>query len=244
MYAGAGDCQDGGFPVDFYVRQNQIVAYTRSPNPNPGYATMAGPDWGAFALLLIDVQQDFWSPDAARAFPDFPENTARLLRFCRTEGIDIVHIRALFEPDRSDWMVRYVLKGSIPCIRGTPGAEPLSCARELPGERVVTKHTFDAFHTPDLLPYLRRRGKRFVLAAGLVTSVCVLLTTASAAQRGFLTAVVEDCCADDGPEAHTDTLARYPFIFERTTVDRLNERYGHWMAFVRSLRFDAEGGTL
>jgi nicotinamidase-related amidase len=37
------------------------------------------------------------------------------------------------------------------------------------------------------LQYLRQKRKRFVLTAGLVTSVCVFLTTASAAQNGFLT---------------------------------------------------------
>jgi nicotinamidase-related amidase len=58
-----------------------------------------------------------------------------------------------------------------------------------------------------LLRHLRRGRKRFLLAAGLVTSTCVLLTTASAGQRAFLAAVVEDCCADQ-PEAQAQTLDR------------------------------------
>ena len=36
-------------------------------------------------------------------------------------------------------------------------------------------------------------------------------------QKGFLAAVVEDCCADE-PNAHKQTLERYTFIFERTMV--------------------------
>jgi hypothetical protein len=62
----------------------------------------------------------------------------------------------------------------------------------------------------------------------------VLFTTVSAAQNGFLTAVVEDCCADE-PSAHQQTLDRYSFIFDRTTVDQIVERYGEWSAALARL---------
>jgi nicotinamidase-related amidase len=192
-------------------------------------------DWSPFALLLIDVQHDFWPEATAARFPEFPANVARLLAFCRAEGIDVVHLRARFRPDRSDWMVNAKLRGRTPCIDGTPGAETLPFARERPGEAVIVKHTWDGFQDPELPAYLCDRGKRFLLIAGLVTSVCVLFTAASAAQRGFLTAVVEDCCADR-PEAHEQTLTRYGgLVFRRTTVDGLFEGYVPWSAALRRL---------
>ena len=89
-------------------------------------------DWERFALLLIDVQVDFYGPKTAERFEAFPANVSRLLSLCREEGIEVVHLRAGFEPDRSDWMPMYTLGGSIPCIRGTAGAEVLPCAREAP----------------------------------------------------------------------------------------------------------------
>lgn len=52
--------------------------------------------------------------------------------------------------------------------------------------------------------------------------------------NGFLTAVVEDCCADQ-PQAHEQTLDGYPFIFERTTLDLIPERYPEWMVELREL---------
>jgi len=191
-------------------------------------------DWGAFALLLIDVQRDFWSRGTPEHFPDFPANVARLLTLCRVEGIEVVHLRASFKPDRSDWMLRYKLLGRIPCVQGTPGVEVLPFADAEPGEAMFIKHTFDGFYSPELLPYLRVEGKRFLLTAGLLTSVCVFLTTASAAQLGFLTAIVEDCCADD-PFAHEHTLDRYQFIFERTRVDLIREQYPQWLAALKEL---------
>jgi nicotinamidase-related amidase len=191
-------------------------------------------DWGQFVLLLIDVQRDFWGESVAERFAHFPTNVARLLSLCRTENIEVVHLRASYKPDMSDWMPRYKLRGRIPCVQGTDGIETLPFALEEPGETVITKQTFDGFLAPELSVHLQQKRKRFVLTAGLVTSVCVLFTTVSAAQTGFLTAVVEDCCADD-VQAHEQTLDRYRFIFDRTTVDCISDRYPEWLATLREL---------
>jgi len=92
-------------------------------------------------------------------------------------------------------MPTYLLRGRTPCVQGTVGIEPLPFASANVGETIMLKHTFDGFQNPELEQYLHQRGKRFVLTAGLRTSTCVLLTTASAMQKGFLVALVEDCCA-------------------------------------------------
>jgi nicotinamidase-related amidase len=168
---------------------------------------------------------------------------ARLLTLCRGEGIEIIHLRASFKADMSDWMPKYILRGRIPCVEGTPGVETLPFALDNPGEAVIIKQAFDGFHKPELAQYLWRQGKRFVLAAGLVTSTCVLFTTASAAQKGFLTAVVEDCCADE-PHAHEQTLDRYRFVFERTTVDLIPDHHPEWLAALKELdELEDDGGN-
>ncbi|MFN8516463.1 MAG: isochorismatase family cysteine hydrolase [Chloroflexia bacterium] len=187
------------------------------------------PDWAPFALILIDVQRSFWPSQRDAEFPDFAANVARLLAVCRAEGIEVIHLRARFAPDGSDWMARHRLRGNIPCIAGTAGVETLPCAVEMEGETILWKQTLDGFLQPALLRHLRERGKRFLLTAGLVTSTCVLLTTASAAQRGFLAAVVEDCCADQ-PGIHAQILSNYGFAFERTTSHQIREGYAGWSA--------------
>jgi nicotinamidase-related amidase len=192
-------------------------------------------DWRPFALLVIDAQRDFWSEDVAAGFPDFPAKVERLLACCRAEGIDVIHLRAGFRPGGSDWMVNARLRGRTPCVEGTAGAETLDCAHEQSGEWVVIKHTWDGFQNPELSAYLQHRGKRFLLIAGLVTSVCVLFTAASAAQRGFLTALIEDCCADRA-EAHAQTLKRYGgLVFRRTSADGLLAAYASWWDALQKL---------
>ena len=190
--------------------------------------------WSPFALLLIDVQRDFWTDEMRAAFPDYEDRVGNLLARCRDAGIDVVHLRAAFAPDRSDWMIRYRLAGRIPCLDGTPGAEVFPFAEAADSEAVFVKQSFDGFLKPELDDHLRQGGKRFLFVAGLVTSVCVLLTAASAAQRGYLVALVEDCSADQ-PTAHAHTLERYPFVFSRTTSDRLVDDRDTWLAMLNGV---------
>ena len=190
--------------------------------------------WDSFVLLLVDVQRDFWTEEIAEAFPDYENRVTELLAYCRQAALDVVHLRAGFQADQSDWMVKYRFLDSIPCLEGTEGAEVLPFATELPGEAVFVKNTFDGFLQAELQSYLQKHRKQFVLVAGIETSVCVLLTAASAAQRGYLVAVVEDCCADQR-KAHEHTLDRYPFVFSRTTVDRIDASREQWLADLEKL---------
>lgn len=98
---------------------------------------MGNRDWQQFALLLIDVQEDFWNQELEQAFPEFRDNISRLLGFCRQEGVEVVHLREVFNPDGSDWLPRYRLRGRAPCVRGTKGAAVLSVAQEQLGEMVI-----------------------------------------------------------------------------------------------------------
>ncbi|MFB2834857.1 cysteine hydrolase family protein [Floridanema evergladense] len=187
-------------------------------------------NWQQFALLLIDVQNDFFSPEFAQAFPDFTANISQLLTFCRNAGLEVIHLREIFNPNGSDWLAKYRLRGRSPCVRGTTGAEVLNVAQEVPGEIVFEKQTMDGFLNPQLLNYLRSNHKRFLLTAGLATSVCVLFTSASAAQLGFLVTIVADCCADY-PEAHQMVLKRYRgFLLEFINYREIGEYYQKMIA--------------
>jgi nicotinamidase-related amidase len=172
--------------------------------------------------------------EAFELYPDFPDNVSKLLSLCREKGIEIIHLRAQFKEDMSDWMPRYRLRGRIPCIEGTEGIEVLACAENQPGERIFTKQTFDGFHNPALLKYLKDQQKKFILVAGLVTSTCVLFTASSATQLGFLSAVVSDCCADE-PVIHETIIERYQFIFDQIRTDQILEMIPVWIEAMRDL---------
>lgn len=168
-------------------------------------------------LLVVDVQRDFLSPSLGVLGDGYEGRVAGLLDVVRRAGMPVVHVHSLFEPDGSDWMPRYRQRGSIPCVRGTPGAEVVPGALPIPGEPVIVKHTFDAFVGTDLQERLEALSITRLLVAGLVTGTCVLLSSAAAMQRGFEVAVVEDAVADV-PAVHGTVLDGYRFIFDRVAT--------------------------
>jgi nicotinamidase-related amidase len=193
--------------------------------------------WRRYALVLVDLQEDFWPDDVAATSPELPARVADLLEFARTHDIMVVHVRARFDADGGNWMARYRLLGRTPCIDGTPGAETLPFARELPGEPVVSKHSFDGFLGTDLHDLLTARGVRAVLIAGLVTSTCVLFTAATATQLGYLVTVLSDCCSDF-EDAHSATLAAYPFVFDVARSTDIEARRDRWDAQLQTMHPD------
>ena len=186
--------------------------------------------WKDYAVLLIDFQKTFYANETRALFPELPGNVERLLATCRGVGIDVIHIRSRFREDRSDWMPKYRVGNSIPCIEGSEGGETLVFAEEREGESVLFKKTFDAFLLPDTVDLIRQMEKRFVLTAGLVTETCLFHSTVSSSQL-FLTAVIEDCCAS--PDNHEDALDRLDFyVVGRTRSDRIVEDCEKWRELI------------
>lgn len=185
--------------------------------------------WRRYAVVLIDLQQDFWSDEVASNAPELPARIADLLEFARGDGLTVVHVRARFDPDGSDWMARYRLRGRIPCVDGTAGVETLPFAHEAAGEPLVVKHSFDGFLNTELHELLTERGVRGLLIGGLVTSTCVLFTATTATQLGYLVSVMTDCCSDFG-DAHSSTLAAYPYVFDTMLSTEITDRRERWDA--------------
>jgi nicotinamidase-related amidase len=168
-------------------------------------------DTTRLALLLVDIQRDFWGPLATEPmFATFPANIRTLLATARARGLLIVHTQAAFQPDESDWMLFYRPqgRGAIPCIAGSAGVAIEDFAAPQESEPIIRKQTFDGFLNTQLEQVLRERNIRAVLVAGLVTSACVLFTAASAYQRRIVPVVVTDACADV-PEHHEAALRMY-----------------------------------
>lgn len=184
-------------------------------------------NWDKFALVLIDVQNDF---DDAMS-PDFEKNVKALLQLCRSQGIEIIHVRSGFDSGMSDWPSSYkrMLKGKIKCIRGTEGANPMPFASAEASERVFYKSNFDSFSNSKFSPYLRTAGKKHLLLAGVTTALCVFSTALSAFNSGYLVTFVEDCCGANSEHGHRFVLRRYDrFVFDRVSYSDIPSQYSHW----------------
>jgi nicotinamidase-related amidase len=193
------------------------------------------------ALILIDIQRDFWRPLKVHSeYASFPGNVETLLSEARTRGLTVVHVHSAFDPDRSNWMLFYRPegRGEIPCIAGTEGTRFEGFAAPMPGEKMVGKETFDGFVGTDLEEYLRSRSVKAALISGLETSVCVLFTATSAYLRRIVPLVVTDACADE-PSRHEAALSMYgDLCFKTVTTSQVAGEWAHVMALVEQFADD------
>jgi len=172
------------------------------------------------ALILIDIQNDFWGPlQSLPHLVEFPSSVAQLLQAARAKNLAIIHTQAWFKPDRSDWMLFYRSegRGNVPCIANTAGAQFTDFAMPMPGEHVIQKQAFDGFVHSDLERILCKHNIQAALIAGLETSICVLFTAASAYLRRIVPLIVEDACGDELAR-HEATVRTYTHLCFKTVT--------------------------
>ena len=176
---------------------------------------------GEAALLVVDVQRDFadterlpWLADDDRArVAEAVERAAGLVRSARSAGVRVVWAALEQDPDRpwgSSLWLRDLTEAPLedrlvrePCVAGTSGAEWFGTA-PAPGEEVVVKRRYSAFHGPDLAELLRGHGVTWLTVCGLTTDCCVDATVRDGFQLGFRTVVAADATAsyEEGLQAH------------------------------------------
>ena len=172
------------------------------------------------ALLLVDMQPEWYSQShISKLFPELPETISSLLNFCRrVKNIEVIHIRASYSKmndninneDWSKWMDHFEELNPEKQCTGVDGSESVELfAKEVAGEKLFLKPTFDAFNGTELQTYLKARHVERIMIAGLLTSVCVQATACSAFCRGYKVDVIEDCCGDRSLERHNAALMLY-----------------------------------
>jgi nicotinamidase-related amidase len=190
--------------------------------------------WADFALVLVDMQNDFFDEGMRSRHPEFSEHVTELLAFCRSEGVEVVHLRTEYGAMHELPETLQVSVGRIPCLRGSIGAMPLNCARELLNEKIVYKVGFGGFAAPELKAYLDEKGRRHLLIAGLTTDLCVFATAVGAVENGFNVSIVEDCCLSSSDESHRFFIYRYrDFLFDTPSHHAIS---GHRKKWIKALR--------
>lgn len=169
------------------------------------------------ALLVVDVQNDFVSPEgsAGRRGEDVSASVAmvprliRLIEEGRRVGLTTVYIKTTHSEwtDTPSWIYRSSQKGGLStCREGTWGAEFYEGISPLPSERVVIKHRYSAFINTDLNTVLKAKGVESVLVTGVATNVCVETTARDAYMYDYYVTMVSDCAAAYEPKLHEATL--------------------------------------
>ena len=180
------------------------------------------------ALLVIDMQRDFCSPQgyAARAGLDVARlarpiaHIHRLLMAARAAGMLVVHTREGHQPDLSDCpseKMRRSMRAGAPIgspgpmgrllVRGEYGHDFIDELQPQAGEVVIDKPGYGAFYLTDLEGVLIGRHIRQLVLCGVTTEVCVHSTLREAVDRGYRCTTVGDATAASDPALQAPALA-------------------------------------
>lgn len=161
-----------------------------------------------FAVLVIDMINDYLSP------------LGKL--YCPSGHLIIPAVKTIIEQAHlSGWPVIYIntaikeptsplaCKWGLHALKGSWGAEVIPELRPGQNDLVVEKENYDGFFGTDLEKILKELGVDTVVAVGIHTHVCVLLTALGAFYRGYKVIALEEGMTTDKPDNH---ISRLPFF--------------------------------
>jgi nicotinamidase-related amidase len=190
---------------------------------------MAVDPWRQPALLIVDMQNDFVREGAPMEVPDaratIPQHQ-RLITFCRQAGLPIIYTRFLAGPNRTlmwEWSPQ-LEPPVLACRRGyqryyAEVDRTLDCADVIdeiypqPGDYIVDKYGYGAFHSTNLNDTLRSLGVESLILTGTVTQICVEETGREAFHHGYKTTLVADAVSSYLPDLHAATLKNFALKF-------------------------------
>ena len=180
------------------------------------------------ALLVIDIQNTYLqTPDdpveAARWQPFFDRmntivipNTAALLDWARSKGIEIIFARiACQKADGRDRSLSQKKPGFNYLLlpKDREDSQIVPELSPLDDEVVVTKTTDSALTGTNLRLMLHNMGISDVIVTGIFTDQCVSSTVRSLCDESFAVLVVEECCAAATERLHNHELETINMIY-------------------------------
>jgi len=157
------------------------------------------------ALVLIDLQQGIVGRTGGpRTGAEVVRNAVRLADKFRELGGTVVLVNVTFHPDFKDRLDMPVDAPMAFNASALPPnwAELVPEVGPRPGDLLITKRQWGAFHGTELDLQLRRRGVRTIVLGGIATNIGVESTARDAYERGYHQVFVEDAMASISAEAH------------------------------------------
>jgi nicotinamidase-related amidase len=177
------------------------------------------------ALLVVDMQRDFVDEGAvmevAMARHRIPAMREVIDR-CRAAGIPVIYTQHVLSDcfDISPLETAYQRRLKATGMReGSGGTEIVPQLAPRPGDVIIKKHRYDAFHDTQLETVLRniRGASRVdtVIIVGTVTSICCESTARSAFMRDYKVAFISDANGGLDEASHDATLSIIGKVFGR-----------------------------
>jgi nicotinamidase-related amidase len=175
-------------------------------------------------LLLFDFLVGHVDKDRARYAPVLA-NAARLLAAARATGAMVAYARADHRADGAATARTLNDSGPRPplIVGGTPQAEIVPELAPRPGEYLVPKHRWSAFHGTYLDLALRTRGADTIVLCGGSTEIGISSTAYAARDLDYNLVIVSDACTSAKRDVHEQLMREvYPRLARvRTTAEAL-----------------------
>ncbi|MGE2832628.1 cysteine hydrolase family protein [Mycobacterium sp. SMC-4] len=215
----------------YRTHRGHVIRLSENDRHMPGHA----------ALVVVDVQNDFCSPQGSlpagyRFDLQFVDamlpRLHKLIEAARHSRIPVIFVRTLHDPsnDSHAWLARLGdaadnARTGVTCRTNTWGAEFFGVAPQA-GDHIVTKHRFSAFVGTNLALTLRSLDVQSILFTGVATEVCVESSLRDGLFHDFYVTLVEDCAASYTKTAHDASVHVVGKHFGLvTTADELVDRW-------------------
>lgn len=181
------------------------------------------------ALIVVDMQNDFVRPGAPLEVPDARatvEANRVLIDAFRARNRPVIYTRFVSrEDDEFFWLWNPECRPDTKCCwpghlrkyAGLAGeydcADVISELAPLPGDRILDKYGYGAFHGTDLDAQLRSMQVESLVITGTVTQICVEETAREAFHFGYRTTIVSDAVSSYAPDLHAAALKNFALKF-------------------------------
>jgi nicotinamidase-related amidase len=183
-------------------------------------------------LLLIDVQNYVWNPEAARRLPHFDAqvrdvvlpNLRRLIGAFHAAGAEVMYtVIENLTKDGRDRSLDYKLSNFF-VGKGSWEAKVLDGVAPADDDIVLSKTSSGVFNSTNVDYLLRNMGIETLVVTGFLTDQCVDHTIRDAADRGFFPICISDACASHSQARHDSALGAFSgYCRTMTTVEILGE---------------------
>jgi nicotinamidase-related amidase len=170
------------------------------------------------ALVVIDLQKGIAGRKTAPYLPEVVvRNSATLADAFRKNGMPVFLVHVTPSPDGKD-ALRPLADAARPVQPPSPDwAEFVPEIGPKPGDFVITKRQWGAFHGTELDLELRRRGISTIILCGISTNIGVESTARFAYEYGYNQIFAEDAMSALAEEEHHSTIST---IFPRIGLVR------------------------
>jgi nicotinamidase-related amidase len=164
----------------------------------------SAPDKHKFALLLIDVINDFDFPESDQLLKHarpMARTLLRLKRRAQNAGVPVIYVNDNFGRWKSDFRrtVDY-------CARHGRGRDIVELLRPEESDYFVLKPKHSGFFSTTLETLLRYLGTQTLVLTGIAGNFCVLFTANDAYMRDFDLFVPSDCTASNTKRENDSAL--------------------------------------